>query len=275
MNMNEKHLVVNNLLINYFFFEGKDRSEKTVVFLHGWRAAGRIWGPVMRTLQDQGKYNLYALDLPGFGKTEMPRKDFTLDDYVEVVAEFINKFILTPPSIPPPQGEGRRREEIILLGHSFGGRIAIKLAADHPELIQKLVLVDSGGIRAEPKFKSLKNGLAKILKPIFALSFLKPLRAKLYRMIGAEDYVATPELKQTFLNIVKEDLTSFLRQINIPTLIVWGENDKEVRVTFGHKMHFLIPNSKFIILPGAGHFSFLDKTEEFVEELERFISFNA
>ncbi len=278
--MEARQIVINNLLLNYYV-AGSKQAAPAVVFLHGWRSEGRVWGQVIErffvppdggTQNDNNLHNCYALDLPGFGKSEVPKKAFTVGDYAEVAEEFIEKVVSTPPSIPPPQGEGRERGNTILVGHSFGGRVAIKLVVTRPDLVQKLVLVDSAGIRVEPPAKMLKNIIAKILKPLFSFGFMQPFRARLYRLIGAEDYIATPELKQTFLNVIAEDLTADLSKINIPTLIIWGEQDKEVPVERGRKMHSLIPNSKFLILHDAGHFCFVDKTEEFGDAVKRFIN---
>lgn len=253
--MIEKQVVINNLLVNYYL--SGEGAAKTVVFLHGWRAEGRIWQPVTHSLANLN-YQIYALDLPGFGKSQLPKKPFTVGDYASIVENFIRKMDI--------------REQVILVGHSFGGRAAIKLAATRSNPINKLVLVDSAGIRVEPKFKTLKNSMAKILKPLFAARAMKPLKKKIYQVMGAEDYVATPELKETFLNVINEDLTPLLMQINVPTLILWGERDKEVPVELGQKMHGLIPRSKFMILPGAGHFSFLDKPREFIRVLTNFLN---
>jgi pimeloyl-ACP methyl ester carboxylesterase len=70
---------------------------------------------------------------------------------------------------------------------------------------------------------------------------------------------------------VNEDLTENMKRILQPTLIVFGENDTDTPASTGEKMHSLIPNSKFIILPNAGHFSFTDQPEEFIKNLNKFI----
>ncbi len=277
--MQEKQIVINNLLVNYYV-AGREDAASAVVFLHGWRSEGRVWdgavGGLLRSARNDGKdYNIYALDLPGFGKSEAPKRAFTVGDYAEIVEEFIEKVVgkSTPSQSPPirPLQAERTGGETAVVGHSFGGRVAIKLAATRPDLVHKLVLVDSAGIRVEPPAKLLKNTVAKILKPLFNFGFMQPLRAKLYRVMGAEDYVATPGLRQTFLNTVNEDLTVLLSKINIPTLLVWGERDKEVPLELGRKMSFPIPNSQFLILKNAGHFSFVDKSEEFVKYLVEFL----
>ncbi len=101
---------------------------------------------------------------------------------------------------------------------------------------------------------------------------MQGLRKKIYEQIGAEDYVTTPELQKIFVNVVNEDLSENMKRILQPTLIVFGENDIDTPTSSGEKMHLLIPNSKFVTLPNAGHFSFIDKPEEFVKILNEFIS---
>lgn len=254
-----KNLIVNGLLVNYYFWPAKQNSAsplRAVVFLHGWRAEGRIWGPVARALsQAEPTIQAYAPDLPGFGKSGMPRGPFYLQDYAEAVREFIEKI----------------GGKICLVGHSFGGRIAIKLASQNPQLISKLILVDSAGIRVRPPFAFFKKLVAKLLKPFFTPDFMQPWRRRIYQWLGAEDFVTTPELTRVFLNILNEDLTPLLPQIKIPTLIIWGEQDQETPLWMGKQLHSQIPGSRFEILASAGHFSFIDQLQEFVKILKQFL----
>jgi pimeloyl-ACP methyl ester carboxylesterase len=149
--------------------------------------------------------------------------------------------------------------------------VAIKLSSSNPELISKVVLVDSAGFAMDASKKIFTKAAAKIVKPFFKPKFMQPLRKKIYQKIGAEDYLATPELQKTFVNVTGEDLSNDMKKIQAPTLIIFGENDKVTPVTYGELMKFLIPNSKCRVLKGAGHFSFLDKPEEFAEALKDFI----
>jgi pimeloyl-ACP methyl ester carboxylesterase len=100
---------------------------------------------------------------------------------------------------------------------------------------------------------------------------MQGLRKKIYQKIGAEDYLATPELQKTFVNVTSEDLSEDMKKIQMPTLIISGENDKVTPPTYGELMKFLIKDSKIVILKNAGHFSFLDRPGKFAEELSRFV----
>lgn len=246
-------IVINNLLINYYCF--KENGAKTLLFLHGWCSNGAIWQTMAEKLNNEN-YALYALDLPGFGESSLSNDDFTIQKYVDIVSEFIQK---------------KGLKNIILVGHSFGGRIAIKLSATQPDLIEKLVLVDSAGFISGQR-NIFKKFLAKLAKPFFKPKFMQGARESIYRMIGAEDYIATPELKQTFINIINEDLSQYLPQIYQPTLIVWGADDSETPIFFAEKMRREIKKSILVVIEKAGHFSFIDQPDIFYSRLKDFIN---
>jgi len=273
----DKQIVINNLLISYSEVQGS--STQTLLFLHGWRSNKEVWNGVIKRIREleNERIGCYLIDLPGFGQSQNPHPNplpkgegelgWKVGDYANVVAEFIRKLEL---------------KNVIIVGHSFGGRVAIKLAANispQPPLnlrggegvISKLVLVDSAGFAMEASKKIITKAAAKIAKPFFKPDFMQPLRRKIYQKIGAEDYLATPELQKTFVNVTSEDLSDDMKKIQAPTLIIFGENDKETPVTYGELMRFLIPDTKLLILKSAGHFSFLDKPEEFVEALLKFV----
>lgn len=224
--------------------------------MHGWRSNKEIWQQVISQLATCN-LQLISLDLPGFGASPAPKKAWSMGDYAQTMKEFIEKLEL---------------KNVIVVGHSFGGRIGIKLASHYPELVKKLILVDSAGFAMASKKKNLMAAAAKVVKPFFKPKFMQGLRRQIYKTIGAEDYVATPELQKTFVKVTSEDLTEDMKKINTPTLLVWGENDKETPVEFGQRMHLEIRDSNLEIIPNAGHFSFLDKPEEFVKILVNFIS---
>lgn len=251
-----RQIVVNDQLINYYFSQPAEKPSGVVIFLHGWRSEGAIWLPLMERLADFG-IKSYAIDLPGFGKSPAPESAWRVSDYADAVAAFAAKVGL---------------ERVILIGHSFGGRVAIKFSAAHPVMIEKLILVSSAGIKDEPAMKTPKLIVAKMLKPFFAHAFMRPLRQKIYSLIGAEDYTATPQLRQIFLNAISEDLMPLLPRIQADTLIVWGEQDRITPLDFAHRMSDAIPKSRLAIIPGAGHFSFLDQPEKFSKIVKNFIA---
>jgi pimeloyl-ACP methyl ester carboxylesterase len=250
----QKQLVVHDLLLTYYQV-GEIPSEKILLFLHGWRSNSTLWFQLFPALKEAG-YSILALDFPGFGKSQMPKQALFLQNYVDIVAEFMHKLGINKAAV---------------IGHSHGGRVAIKLAAEQPERIEKLVLVDSSGIKTETMQKSMKKTVSKTLKPLFKPSFMQPLRRKVYQLMGAEDYVATPELTQTFVNIINEDLKPQLAHIKSDTLLLWGKEDKDTPIQDAEIMKASIPHATLIALEEAGHYSFLDKKEEFEQALLDFL----
>lgn len=246
-----KQIAINGLLVNYYVCEGKLPA---FIFLHGWRSDGSIWLPVLENFEVEN--SLYCLDLPGFGKSELPRESFNVESYAETVSGLISKLGL---------------KKVVIVGHSFGGRIAIKLAAKHQGFLQGIILVDSAGFVNDALPTRLKKFLAKPLRPIFKLKFLNSSKNSIYRLIGSEDYVATPQLKETYLKIIGEDLSENMKRIDVPTMLIWGNNDKDTPIEWARRMKNLISDSRLVVLKGAGHFSFLDKKEGFLEALKSFI----
>lgn len=228
-------------------------SRNNLIFLHGWGGDWRSWQTIVERLKD--RFTIYALDLPGFGENSLS-KPYKLSDYVNFVINFLREEKIERPT---------------LIGHSFGGRIAIKVAADTTSHLSKLVLVDCAGIR--PKYGMghyFWLGIAKMGKIFFPWG-----RNFFYKIRGLEksDYFNLGKneiLKKTFINIIDEDLTSEIPKINIPTLIIWGGNDQETPLADGEKIHRAIEGSKLILFPNAGHFSYLDEQERFCKEIEKF-----
>lgn len=245
MNKEEKEVVLNNHLIHLYHLKPEEKPKNSVILLHGWGASAEIFNSLAEFLTNNN-FNVYLLDFPGFAKSPAPRTPLVLDDYVELIKELINKEI---------------KEETMILGHSFGGRVAIKLCARYPEFVKKLILIDSAGFIKRGIKISLIKFVTKIFKSIFKFSFLSSFKIKIYRKLGTEDYLTNPELQKTYANIVSEDLTESLKKISCPTLIIWGKDDNITPLEWGKKMHQFITNSKFYEIKG-GHFSFLDNPSE-------------
>ncbi len=240
---------------NLISYNQAGTGERPVVFLHGWRSSKEVWKDQMLKIKDKG-LRMYALDLPGFGASPAPMKPWTVGDYARIVQKFIEKLEL---------------KNIIAVGHSFGGRVGVKLAADYPDLIFQLILVDSAGFVSTGRKQILLNWVAALVRPFFRPKFMQGLRKRIYRMLGAGDYLATPELRETFLNVIGEDLSEDMKKIACPALIIFGENDNDTPVSYGERMKSYIRNSKLEVLENAGHFSFLDQPDNFTEKVINFI----
>lgn len=235
---------------------------KPVLLLHGWGGRADSFLPVAKGLE--AERTVYRLDFPGFGESETPKSTWNVTDYAECTAQWLRA-----------QG----LEKIDVVAHSFGGRVSIVLASAYPELVGKLVLVDSAGIIPKRSFKyKVKVALAKFGKAILNLpgigTLLKKLgvEAALRRRTGSADYRDLNEaMREIFVQVINQDLEPFLPLIKASTLLVWGEKDVDTPVAYGKIMEQKIPDAGLVILPGAGHFSYLDQLPWFMKILRNFL----
>lgn len=216
---------------------------KDLILLHGWKQEVSTWWPVIDLLKKD--FKLWLIDLPGFGRSDTPDSAWSIKDYADCISGFIRKKRLNKP---------------ILLGHSLGGNVAIKLAAIHPKQLAKLVLEDSSGIR--PK-NYLRSGLfyffAKLIKYLIPNIFnlREKIRMKFYQKIGS-DYLDVGKLKSTLQNILNTDISNDAKKISVDTLIIWGEKDRVVPIFIGKKLYQLIKKSRFEMIDEVGHFPHLE-----------------
>ena len=232
--------------------EGKD-----LIMLHGWKQDVSTFHNVSEELKKH--FTLWLIDLPGFGRSENPKQAFMVGDYAGIVTDFIKKNQLEKPH---------------LLGHSVGGNIAIKLASENGELIDKLVLESSSGIRP-PKgvVRYLIYAGAKVFHymiPNF-LNIKDRIRHKFYWKLES-DYLNAGGLRNTLTNILNEDLSGSLSKIRNQTLLIWGEGDGQVNIKYAKQMYRKIPNSKLEILEGTGHFPHTEKPGKFLYFILDFLS---
>lgn len=218
-----------------------------VLLLHGWGGSSGSMRPILNLLKDH--FWVINIDLPGFGRTLLP-ESFSIEDYALFIKNFLSAL-------------GVDRADLVT--HSFGGRIAIFLAVNYPELVHRLVLVNAAGIRRRPPMYWIKLLLVKTLGKI------ESLRPKIYDLIGSKDWKEAGILRQTLVKVVNRDLRPLLCQINQRTLLIWGENDREVPISQGKIMNKEIKDSELVIIKGAGHFSYLDNLPQFSRHLLEFL----
>lgn len=228
---------------------------KNLVFIHGWGLSSQIFEPIICRLKNE--FKVYSLDLPGFGNSAI-NKPMTLEDYADFVYDFIQKKI--------------EREKPIIIGHSFGGAVATKLAILHPESISKLILVNASAVRQPRRKIIFIKKTADILKPLLP----KKIRRLILKILGYDktDYaqIESFELKETFKNVIKADLKPHFHLIKTPTLVIWGEKDAVTPLSEGKIIAENIPGAKFAVVKNAGHFLFLEKPEEFIKLIKEFAS---
>jgi pimeloyl-ACP methyl ester carboxylesterase len=233
-------------------------SGPAVLVLHGWGASIEAVYPIVTGLSPLA--TVYALDLPGFGESDPPPQAWGVEDYQAFVAAFMDALSIEAPTI---------------VGHSNGGRIAIRMAATEPARASKLVLVDAAGIRPRRTLSWYRRvGMAKVGK--YAARFLGSpgdrLRTRLVGKAASADYLAAGEMRPTLVKLVNADLRPFLPAIGVPTLLVWGSQDSDTPIAHAHEMQRLIADAGLVTLEGAGHFSYLDQPARFARIVSHFIA---
>ena len=232
-----------NIKINYKQYgEGDD-----LVLLHGWGQNIDMMKPLGDKFSD--RYRITIIDLPGFGVSEEPDSAYTIFDYTDVVYELLTSLNIINP---------------ILVGHSFGGRIAIVYASKYK--VNKLVLFGSPCVRHE--YKSLKQSFYKQIKKI---KILNPLVNFMKNHTGSIDYRnASPRMKEILVKTVNQDLSDYARRIKCSVLLIWGENDEAVPVSEAKELDNLLIDSALIVLPGT-HYCYLENLNQVVNILNNFI----
>lgn len=224
---------------------------KKVMLLHGWQGRADSFLPVFNYLSNS--FKVYAIDFPGFGQSDLPDKAWGVEDYTDFLIKLFDALQI---------------EKADIIGHSHGGRVAINTAAQHPERVGKMVLVDSAGIRPKRTLKYyIKVYKFKLLKKIFLMITPGKDREKkleaFYKKYGSVDYKEAGALRGTFVKLVNQDLTERLSQIKCPTLLIWGDQDNDTPLKYGKIMEKKIPDAGLVVFKGAGHFSYLDKINDF------------
>lgn len=231
-----------------------------ILLLHGWGGEIASFKPVFNYLSKTNK--VYVIDFPGFGESEEPKEDWGVEEYSEMVNKFLEYLSIS---------------KISIIAHSFGGRVSVILGAKYPEKINKLILVDSGGLIRKRELKYyIKVYSYKSVKKIYLLFIPKERQEqameKLYSKFGSADYKNAGNLRKIFVKVVNQNLIDYLPKIKAPTLLIWGENDDETPVSFGETMKSKIPDAGLIIFKDAGHFSYLDKLNDFCVIVDNFLN---
>lgn len=227
-----------------------------VVVLHGWGGRIESMAPVVACLR--GRWRVVALDLPGFGESPSPPGAWGTPDYAAFVRDVLGYLRV-------------RRAHFV--GHSFGAKTSLYLAAVHPALVDKLVLVGSSGLRTPPSLRARAKRMAsragRTAGRLGAPG--RALRDAVYRRVASQDYKDAGELRPVLVTVVNEDLTSMLPRVESSTLLVWGSEDDAVPVAHARTMQRLIPDAGLVLFEGAGHFAYLDEPERFCRVVRHFL----
>ena len=237
----------------HFIKLGKTDGQ-AMIWAHGWGQNHQAMLALAQSFETSGPQVL--VDFPGFGASPPPQGDWGTEDYADHMAGFIRQHNLG---------------KVLWIGHSFGGRVGVQLAARHPDLISGMVLIAAAGLpRPQSFWKKLRVLVYKILKHL-------PINKDwLRRKFGSKDYLNAGALRGVFLKVVRENLSAQAAQIKCPVLLIYGEDDTETPPSIGTLYKSLIPGAEMVLLPGHDHYTVMAQgrhltarhIKEFLEKLK-------
>jgi pimeloyl-ACP methyl ester carboxylesterase len=233
-------------------------SGEPLLMLHGWGQSSLSFMGAASALEQ--RFRLLTPDLPGFGFSEAPKEAWGSAEYARVVAGL---------------ARAAGFESVNVLGHSFGGKVALALATAYPELVRRLVIVASPIVRLAPEadVRGRSRTYALVRK---AANLVPPLRGRVLEWArnryGSADYRAAGPLRPTLVRVVNEDWRPALPAVQAPVLLIWGSADAEVPLRVAEESMEGLANAELVVLEGAGHFPFLDQPEAFAEAVARFLA---
>lgn len=250
-------LLIDNYKI-YYEKHGDNVEKPPVLLLHGWGTSIRSFDPVIGFLSQT--HSVYALDFPGFGESPDPEEPIDTYAYADITEKFMEALKLHKP---------------IVMGHSFGGRVSIILASRME--FSNLVLIDAAGVKPPRSMGYFFRIYSyKFMKAFCSLPLIRGIYGEFldaYRSnAGSEDYKsATQTMKRILSIVVNQDLQKHMPMIKAPTLLVWGELDDATPVSDAKIMESRIKGSGLVVLKGAGHYSYLDRFDQFKAVISSFL----
>ena len=235
------------------------KDARPVVLMHGWGCNHTTVASIEAVLNTT--HRVYNVDFPGFGDSPEPSAVWGVAEYSKMVEALIQQEEIKNP---------------VLIGHSFGGRVAIEMASRRSD-IPKMVLVDAAGIKPKRSFGYYYKVYSyKLAKKIYRLLFgAEKARARaeeaMKRTASADYLAASPRMRAIMSKVVNEDLTGLLPRIKASTLLVWGENDTATPLRDAKLMERLIPDAGLVSFAGCGHYSFLENPRQFAAVLKSFL----
>ena len=234
-----------------------DRGDgPVVVVLHGWGGRLESMHPIIGCLEN---FRVLALDLPGFGESPLPSGTWGTADYAQFVADVL---------------EERDVRSAHFIGHSFGAKTSLYIAATHDHLVDKLVVAGSSGLSSPPSMKVRAKRLVSRTARVAGGLGPPGRRVKewVYDRIASQDYKDAGPLRSIMVKVVNEDISHLLPRVKAAALLVWGTEDDAVPLRHARRMEELIPDAGLVTFEGAGHFAYLDDPVRFCRIVRHFFS---
>ena len=239
------------------------QAENVLLFLHGWGCDHAIFNAFSGVMAR--KWSVLSVDFPGHGESDEPPIPWGVQDYADQIQALLTHLNIT---------------KVCVVAHSFGARVAIRLAASHPMLIEKLLMTGGAGIRPtasarkskrQKQYQLLKKAALSIGKIPFLKATSESWMEKLVQRFGSPDYARlNPEMRKTFVRVINEDLSPLLKDISCPTLLIWGEKDTETPLWMGQQMEKEIPDAGLVVFEERGHFAFVEEPQRFLTIMKSF-----
>lgn len=221
------------------FGEGKD-----IVLMHGWGASRKAFLFVAKRLST--RYRVTLFDFAGFGESEEPSEVYDVEKYADDVVKLMGFCSI---------------KSATFVGHSFGGRVAIFIASHYSDMVERLVLVDSAGLKPRRKLSYYLKVFAHKLRKRLGLKGLK----------GSSDYrLLSDNMKRTFINVVNYYQNADLKKISVPTVVFWGKDDKETPLYMYKLFLKNIKGAQGFLLDG-GHFAYAEDGAKFLAILSAYL----
>ena len=237
----------------------KEKGSGTpVIFLHGWGCDSSVFDEFADIVSV--KYRAVSIDLPGFGQSDEPETVWGVEEYTSMLESFVSDNGMTAP---------------VLVGHSFGGRVSILFSSRNE--VKSVVLTDAAGVKPKRTLKYYVKVYSYQLMRKTTEFFLGKEKAAARieaarKKSGSADYRnASPKMRAVLSKVVNEDLCRNMPSIKAPVLLFWGENDTATPLSDAKKMEKLIPDAGLVVVPGSGHFAFLEARGLFAAVLKNFL----
>lgn len=233
---------------------------KDMILLHGWGQNKEMMGQIYEHFKD--RFHVWSLDFPGFGESEDPNEPWGVKDYEDFLSDFIKANAIQKP---------------ILIGHSFGCRVAIRYAADHPDNVLKMCLTGAAGIRPKRGLEwQVRTKASKAGKWMLQHTGQEEKLEKLRKYVSSDDYRnASGVMRDTFKEVVNDDVSPILKDVKCSVLLVWGDRDTAAPLWMGRMMEKEMPDAGLALFEGDDHWAYWHQPDRFNAVLDVFLKGDA
>lgn len=256
--------------------ETGETTATPLILIHGFASSTLVWSKVFLNLADAG-YRVIAPDMLGYGYTSKPRDaQYTIEGQARMIAGLLDRLEI---------------EKATIIGSSYGGAVAATMALDYPDRVEKLILIGAVNNNEPLRFKLMKLFGARVVGDVFSpllIGSRRLLRIRMKRVYDRHEWVLderrvdarhlplrAAETHRAIIRTVRgwdaERISHDAHLIRKPTLLLWGDNDQDIPLSDGRRLHHEIPGSRLIVFQECGHLPHEEYPEEFVEVISNFV----